>query len=179
MRLVLAVSRGSESSRFFKLQIIDRGYDPECLSGSAAHGVERDHPASIRCVNRRSGGRDFGLSSLIAKGDLSSAWLDLHFSWRRFSRLARAACRLVEDEFSSAKVAELIDARDGSESMVIAQGDPNEKTTLFFYLHRPIFWVDGHPNIEFATRTLGIGRDHYLTREQVQRHGEKPNRYFW
>ncbi len=27
--------------------------------------------------------------------------------------------------------------------------------------------MDGHPNIEFATRTLGIGRDHYLKREQV------------
>ena len=77
------------------------------------------------------------------------------------------AMQLIEDEFSSAKVAKLIDARDDSGSMVIAQGDPNEKTTLFFYLHRPIFWVDGHPNIEFATRSLGIGRDHYLTREQV------------
>ena len=77
------------------------------------------------------------------------------------------AMQLVEDEFSSAKIAKLIDACDGSGSMVIAQGDPNDKTTLFFYLHRPIFWVDGHPNIEFATRTLGIGRDHYLKREQV------------
>ena len=27
--------------------------------------------------------------------------------------------------------------------------------------------MDGHPNIEFATRSLGIGLDHYLTREQV------------
>ena len=27
--------------------------------------------------------------------------------------------------------------------------------------------MDGHPNIEFATRSLGIGRDHYLKREQV------------
>jgi 4-amino-4-deoxy-L-arabinose transferase-like glycosyltransferase len=77
------------------------------------------------------------------------------------------AMQLVEDEFSSAKVAKLIDARCASESVVIAQGDPNEKTTLFFYLHQPIFWVDGHPNIEFATRSLGIGRDHYLKREKV------------
>ena len=75
--------------------------------------------------------------------------------------------QLVEEEFSSAKVAEIIDSRDRPESIVIAQGDPNEKTTLFFYLHRPILWVDGHPDIEFATRSLGIGRDHYLTREQV------------
>ena len=44
------------------------------------------------------------------------------------------AMQLVEDEFSSAKVAELIDTRGRSESIVIAQGDPNEKTTLFFYL---------------------------------------------
>lgn len=74
---------------------------------------------------------------------------------------------LVEDEFSSAKVAEAIDSRDDPETVVIAQGDPNEMTTLFFYLHRPIYWVNGHPDVEFATRTLGIGRDHYLTREQV------------
>jgi 4-amino-4-deoxy-L-arabinose transferase-like glycosyltransferase len=77
------------------------------------------------------------------------------------------AMQLIEDEFSSAKIAKLIDARDGSGGMVIAEGDPNDKTTLFFYLHRPIFWVNGHPNIEFATRTLRIGRDHYLKREQV------------
>jgi 4-amino-4-deoxy-L-arabinose transferase-like glycosyltransferase len=74
---------------------------------------------------------------------------------------------VIEDEFSSAKIAELIESWDRPESVVIAQGDPNEKTTLFFYLHRPILWVDGHPDIEFPTRSLGIGRDHYLTRERV------------
>ncbi len=88
------------------------------------------------------------------------------------------AMQVVEDEFSSAKVAELIDAGGGSENMAIAQGDPNEKTTLFFYLHRPIFWVDGHPNIEFATRSLGIGRDHYLTREQVAKAWRETKRVF-
>lgn len=75
--------------------------------------------------------------------------------------------QLVEDQFSSAKIGEAIGSRAGPESMVIAQGDPNEKTTLFFYLHQPIFWVDGHPDIEFATRSLGIGRANYLTRDQV------------
>jgi hypothetical protein len=88
------------------------------------------------------------------------------------------AMQLVEDEFSSAKIAKMIDARDGSGGMVIAEGDPNEKTTLFFYLHRPIFWVDGHPNIEFATRTLGIGRDHYLKREQVAEAWRKTKQIF-
>jgi len=75
--------------------------------------------------------------------------------------------QLVEDQLSSAKIGEVITSRAGPESMVIAQGDPNEKTTLFFYLHQPIFWVDGHPDIEFATRSLGIGRANYLTRDQV------------
>lgn len=74
---------------------------------------------------------------------------------------------VVEDELSSAKVAKIIDSRTRPGSVVISQGSPNEKTTLFFYLHRQILWVDGRPEIEFATRELGIGRDHFLTREQV------------
>jgi hypothetical protein len=88
------------------------------------------------------------------------------------------AMQLIEDEFSSAKVAEFIHSRDRPESIVIAQGDPNEKTTLFFYLRRPILWVDGHPEIEFATRSLGIGLDHYLTREQVAKEWQKSSQVF-
>jgi hypothetical protein len=88
------------------------------------------------------------------------------------------ALQLVEDEFSSEKVAELIGSRARPGSMLIAQGDPNEKTTLFFYVRRPIFWVDGHPNIEFATRTLEIGLDHYLTRQQVAQSWRKANQVF-
>ncbi len=95
-----------------------------------------------------------------------------------FFALGTRCMQLVEDEFSSAKVAELIHAYDGRDSMVIAQGDPNEKTTLFFYLHRPIWWVNGHPDIEFATRVLGIGRDHYLTRPQVEMAWRETNQVF-
>jgi 4-amino-4-deoxy-L-arabinose transferase-like glycosyltransferase len=74
---------------------------------------------------------------------------------------------VVQDEFSSAKVAKIIDLRSKAGSVVISQGSPNEKTTLFFYIHRQIFWVDGRPDMEFATRELGIGRDDYLTHEQA------------
>ncbi|MBV8141781.1 MAG: glycosyltransferase family 39 protein [Verrucomicrobia bacterium] len=88
------------------------------------------------------------------------------------------AMQLLEDEFSSSKVAEFIDSRNSPGSVVIAQGDPNEKTTLFFYVHQPIFWVDGHPNLEFATRSLGIGLNHYLTREQVGEAWEGTKRVF-
>lgn len=62
--------------------------------------------------------------------------------------------------------------------MVIVQGDPNIKTTLFFYLHQRIFWVDGHPNIEFATRSLGIGRANFLTRDQVAAAWKKARQVF-
>ncbi len=86
--------------------------------------------------------------------------------------------QVVEDEFSSAKVAELINARDSMPSVVIVQSDPNISTTLFFYLHQPVYWVDGHPNIEFATRTLGIGLDHYLTRQQVAKTWGETKRVF-
>jgi 4-amino-4-deoxy-L-arabinose transferase-like glycosyltransferase len=100
------------------------------------------------------------------------------FLMAAFFAIGTRGMQLVEDEFSSAKVAQLIDSRDRPESLVIAQGDPNEKTTLFFYLHRPIYWVCGHPNIEFATRILGIGRDRYLTRQQVAQAWENANRVF-
>ena len=75
---------------------------------------------------------------------------------------------LVEDRLSSAKVGAVIDSRAHPDSMVISDGDPNENTSLFFYVHGPIFWVDAHPEIEFATRALGIGSDTFLTREQVR-----------
>jgi len=47
--------------------------------------------------------------------------------------------------------------------MVISQGESNDHTSLFFYLRQPIDWVDGHSEMQFATRSLGIGRDHYLS----------------
>jgi hypothetical protein len=77
------------------------------------------------------------------------------------------AMAVVQDEFSSEKVSRIIDSRSRPGSVVISQGSPNEKTTFFFYVHRRIFWVDGRPNMEFATRELGIGRDDYLTRAQA------------
>jgi 4-amino-4-deoxy-L-arabinose transferase-like glycosyltransferase len=77
------------------------------------------------------------------------------------------ALAIVQDDFSSAKVAETVNRMAQPGCMVVVQGDPNEKTSLFFYLRCTIYWVDGHPDLEFATRALGIGRDHYLSRASV------------
>jgi 4-amino-4-deoxy-L-arabinose transferase-like glycosyltransferase len=100
-----------------------------------------------------------------SKSDLCFAALAILMA--AFFTAGTRGMQLVEDQFSSAKIGQAIASRSSPESMVIAQGNPNEKTTLFFYLLQPIFWVDGDPNIEFATRSLGIGRANYLTRDQV------------
>jgi 4-amino-4-deoxy-L-arabinose transferase-like glycosyltransferase len=86
---------------------------------------------------------------------------------------------LVEDQLSSAKIGAVIDSRAHPDSMVISDGDPNENTGLFFYVRHPIFWVDAHPDIEFATRSLGIGRDTFLTREQVRTAWNGPKQVFF
>jgi 4-amino-4-deoxy-L-arabinose transferase-like glycosyltransferase len=99
------------------------------------------------------------------KSDLSLAGFALFMA--AIFLVSTRGMAVVQDEFSSAKVAKIIDSRSRPGSVVISQGSPNEKTTLFFYVHRKVFWVDGRPNMEFATRELGIGRDDYLTREQV------------
>jgi hypothetical protein len=85
---------------------------------------------------------------------------------------------IVQDEFSSAGVAKLIEANSEKNATVISQGDSNENTSLFFYLQSAIFWVDGNPEMEFATRNLGIGREHYLSRVDVARQWEKPDQVF-
>jgi 4-amino-4-deoxy-L-arabinose transferase-like glycosyltransferase len=84
----------------------------------------------------------------------------------------------VQDDFSSAGVAETINRMAEPDSIVIQQGDPNEKTSLFFYLHRTIYWVDGHPDLEFATRSLRIGRNHFLARAAVAEKWSEPAQVF-
>ena len=50
---------------------------------------------------------------------------------------------------------------------MIAQGDPNEKTRYFFiYTGQSSGWM-GIQISSLPLVSLGIGRDHYLTREQV------------
>jgi hypothetical protein len=92
--------------------------------------------------------------------------------------LSTRGLAIVQDEFSSAKIAETINRMAEPGSMVVLQGDPNEKTSLFFYLHRTIYWVDGHPDLEFATRKLDIGRSHYLDRTTVAEEWRAPEQLF-
>lgn len=74
---------------------------------------------------------------------------------------------IAQDQFSSAKAAQVMNSSSNENATIVVEGESNDRTSLFFYLRRPIFWVNAHPEMEFATRALGIGREHYLTQEQV------------
>jgi 4-amino-4-deoxy-L-arabinose transferase-like glycosyltransferase len=75
---------------------------------------------------------------------------------------------LVEDQFSSARVASTIKRLGGADYQVVCEFEANDLTSLFFYLPHSIQWLNANPKMEFATRNLGIGRDLYLAEEQFQ-----------
>ena len=85
---------------------------------------------------------------------------------------------IAQDQFSSAKAAQVINSPSNENAMVVVEGESNDRTSLFFYLRRPIFWVNAHPEMEFPTRALGIGREHYLTQEQVAQLWNEQERMF-
>ena len=75
---------------------------------------------------------------------------------------------LVEDEFSSARVASTIQHLGGTNYQVVCEFEANDLTSLFFYLPHSIHWLNANPEMEFATRNLGIGRSLYLDEEQFE-----------
>ena len=75
---------------------------------------------------------------------------------------------LVEDQFSSARVASTIQQLGGADYQVVCEFESNDLTSLFFYLPHSIQWLNANPKMEFATRNLGLGRDLYLAEERFQ-----------
>jgi hypothetical protein len=78
------------------------------------------------------------------------------------------ALSLVEDQFSSARVASAIQQMGGPNYQVVCEFEANDLTSLFFYLPHSIQWLNANPQMEFATRNLGIGRDLYLDEERLE-----------
>jgi 4-amino-4-deoxy-L-arabinose transferase-like glycosyltransferase len=85
---------------------------------------------------------------------------------------------LVEDQFSSARVASTIQRLGGTNYQVVCEFEANDLTSLFFYLPHSIQWLNANPEMEFATRNLGIGRDLYLAEEQFQELWRNDQRIF-
>ncbi|MDX6765601.1 MAG: glycosyltransferase family 39 protein [Candidatus Methylacidiphilales bacterium] len=72
-----------------------------------------------------------------------------------------------EEYFSLENSARSIRERAGRDAKVIYDGYPNLASSLFFYLDRPVHWVNVPVEYEYATRSLKIGRELYLDRAGV------------
>ena len=73
----------------------------------------------------------------------------------------------LQDYLSSASIASVIEQNSDPNTLIISKSDISDRTSLFFYLHRRLHWLDGDPNQEYAARRYGIGADLYLKSEDV------------
>ncbi|HEX6563182.1 MAG TPA: phospholipid carrier-dependent glycosyltransferase [Chthoniobacterales bacterium] len=73
----------------------------------------------------------------------------------------------LQDYLSSASIASAIERNSDTNTLIISQGDISDRTSLFFYLHRQLHWLDGIPAQEYAARKYGIGADLYLKKADV------------
>jgi 4-amino-4-deoxy-L-arabinose transferase-like glycosyltransferase len=73
----------------------------------------------------------------------------------------------LQDYLSSASIASVIERNSDPNTLIISDGDISDRTSLFFYLHRQLHWLDGIPAQEYAARRYGIGADLYLKKEDV------------
>lgn len=73
----------------------------------------------------------------------------------------------LQDYLSSASIASVIKRNSDPNTLIISDGDISDRTSLFFYLHRQLHWLDGIPAQEYAARRYGIGADLYLKKGDV------------
>lgn len=73
----------------------------------------------------------------------------------------------TEDLFSSWRIADFLTRASPGGYQVASESESNDYTSLFFYLPHRVCWVNANPTIEFATRVHGIGKDLYLTEDQL------------
>src|SRR6202008_2922044 len=62
----------------------------------------------------------------------------------------------LQDYLSSASIASVIERNSDANTLIISEGDISDRTSLFFYLHRQLHWLDGIPAQEYAARKYGI-----------------------
>lgn len=73
----------------------------------------------------------------------------------------------LQDYLSSASIASVIERNSDANTLIISDGDISDRTSLFFYLHRQLHWLDGIPAQEYAARKYGVGADLYLKKADV------------
>lgn len=84
----------------------------------------------------------------------------------------------TEDLFSSWRIANFLNHADSTNALMVSESECNDYTSLFFYLPHRVSWVNANPAIEFATRVHGIGKDLYLTEDQLAYAWKKPSPVF-
>jgi 4-amino-4-deoxy-L-arabinose transferase-like glycosyltransferase len=73
----------------------------------------------------------------------------------------------LQDYLSSASIASVIERNSDPNTLIISKGDISDRTSLYFYLHRQLHWLDGDPHQEYATRRYGVESDLYLEKQDV------------
>jgi len=68
----------------------------------------------------------------------------------------------LQDYLSSASIASVIDHYADDHTLIVSKGDISDRTSLYFYLHRQFYWLDGDPEQEYATRRYARGENLYL-----------------
>ncbi|MFQ5697983.1 MAG: ArnT family glycosyltransferase [Myxococcota bacterium] len=87
--------------------------------------------------------------------------------------MAVAGLHRVQDYLGLESIARAIERSTAPDARVVAQGPPHRAASLFFYLDRPVHWVDYEQDIDFASRVHGIGRDlFWMHSDVVQAWGE-------
>jgi 4-amino-4-deoxy-L-arabinose transferase-like glycosyltransferase len=76
--------------------------------------------------------------------------------------------QLVDNEFSSGNLCQEIRHRAPGAYNVVCDYQANDLTSMYFYLPHQVLYVGANPQMEFATRSLQIGRSDYLDRSQVR-----------
>jgi 4-amino-4-deoxy-L-arabinose transferase-like glycosyltransferase len=76
--------------------------------------------------------------------------------------LGARSMSLVQDVFSSERLARFVSKAGPPSYTLVCECESNDLTSLFFYLQHPVYWINAHPETEFATRVHGLGRNFYL-----------------
>lgn len=124
------------------------------LLWAAGGGLLAGGAANLSVAGQGRFGRALPVTAVMAAGLLA---------------LAAGGLTVLEDYFSLKQTARAIVARRHPGALVVCQGLPSDAPSLLFYLDRPVCWVGANPEMEFATRKLGLGRGLYLSEAEFAR----------
>ena len=74
---------------------------------------------------------------------------------------------LMGQYFSLADAAKAINKTAAPGALVVCEGEPHLNSSLFFYLHHRVHWINARPDNEFALRSLHRGSELYPSEERL------------